>query len=71
MRPQNLRLSHDIAHNNYRQSMSILASELIRNSFGTDTTISTNYRESLGLPNRARCTLKEEITEQLIRGIEL
>ena len=42
MKPQNSRAAHD--SNPYRQSMSILASELIRHSFSGDSQAPSLYR---------------------------
>jgi hypothetical protein len=46
---------------NYRQSVSILASELIRHSFSGDAQPPAVYRESVGSPYRSRNSLNLEI----------
>ncbi len=56
MRPNNLRCG-ELPNGGYRQSMSIMSSELARNSYGTESPVPSHYRESLGAYSRARNTM--------------
>lgn len=70
MRPQNSRFTVDPSRNDYRQSLSILSSELIRHSFSGESQAPSLYRESVGIPFKKRTSLNIELAEQILLGLE-
>jgi len=66
MRQPPSRFSDQINLSPYRHSISVLQSDVIRNSIGSQPFRSFNNRESLGINNRFRNSLNLEGTEQIL-----
>ena len=70
MKAQISREMNESPLNTYRQSVSILSSELIRNSFSGEGSVPNIFRESVSSPYRCRNSLNIEMAERLLRGVE-
>lgn len=67
MKTNQIRNARDAPPTNYRQSVSILSSELVRNSLSGDSIRPNIYRESLNLQAKSRNTMNLDMIEHLRR----
>jgi hypothetical protein len=67
MRPQNPRPQKESQPGHYRQSLSILSSELARSSFSGESGRPNPYRESLTLQGKARNTMNLDLIDHIRR----